>query len=139
MSVHVTDHPDTAVLVADLVAFLETGIAREGLFADDVFVDLTLPLWRVQFDTAESTIRFRLGEHPGTGQVRVERVEQTGHGFTLEVEERWEQAGERWYCREMMRADVRGGSIAELAIYCTGDWDEARQREHRESVRLLHA
>jgi hypothetical protein len=57
--------------------------------------------------------------------VRVERVEQTGYGFTIEFEERWEAEGRRWYCREMIRADVLGGSIVELSIYCTGDWDGA--------------
>ena len=28
-------------------------------------------------------------------------------------------------------------SIAELSIFCTGDWDEARQREHAEAVQLI--
>ena len=30
----------------------------------------------------------------------------------------------------MIRADVVGDRIVEMSIYCTGDWDEARQREH---------
>jgi hypothetical protein len=67
----------------------------------------------------------------------VERVEQTDRGFTLEFEERWDSEGQRWYCREMIRADVVGDSIVELSIFCTGDWDEARQREHREAVHLI--
>ena len=29
-------------------------------------------------------------------------------------------------------------AVAELAVYCTGDWDEARQREHARTVTLLH-
>jgi hypothetical protein len=70
----------------------------------------------------------------------VERVEPTGHGFTIEFEERWEdEAGQRWYCREMIRADVKGGGITEMSVYCTGDWDEATQREHAEAVRLIRA
>ena len=75
--------------------------------------------------------------HPCPGQVRVERVEQTGHGFTIEFEERWDDQGQRWYCREMIRADVAVGSIVELSIFCTGDWDEARQREHAGAVQLI--
>jgi hypothetical protein len=67
----------------------------------------------------------------------VERVEQTGHGFTIEFEERWDSEGQRWYSREMIRADVVGDSIVELSIFCTGDWDEARQREHAEAVPLI--
>ncbi|MFD5796390.1 hypothetical protein ACFWIO_23230 [Streptomyces diastatochromogenes] len=35
--------------LADLfVRFLETNTAPEGLFAEDVFLDLTLPQWRLQ-------------------------------------------------------------------------------------------
>jgi len=122
--------PDTAVAVAGLIRFLETGSAPDGLFAPDVFADLSLPRWRVQAGTAEQVLAIRADGHPCPGQVRVERVEQTGHGFTIEFEERWEAAGQRWYSREMIRADVAGDRIVELSIYCTGDWDEARQREH---------
>ena len=31
-----------------MVAFLEAGTAPEGLFRPDVFLDLTMPTWRVQ-------------------------------------------------------------------------------------------
>jgi hypothetical protein len=57
--------------------------------------------------------------------------------FTIEFEERWQHEGQRWYCREMIRADVVDDSITELSIYCTGDWDEARQQEHRKAVTLI--
>jgi hypothetical protein len=126
-------------VVADLIKFLETGTVPDGLFAADAFADLSLPRWRVQAATAAEIIAIRAEGHPCPGQVRVERVEETGHGFTLEFEERWADEGQRWYCREMIRADLAGGSIAELSIYCTGDWDEARQREHAAAVRLLRA
>jgi hypothetical protein len=124
-------------VVADLIRFLETGTAPERLFAADAFADLSLPHWRIQVATAAQIIAVRAESHPFPGQVRVERVEQTGHGFTIEFEERWEDGGQRWYCREMIRADVADGSITEVSIYCTGDWDEARQREHAEAVSLI--
>ncbi len=129
--------PDTSAAVAGLIRFLETGSVADGLFAPDLFADLSLPQWRIQAATAEEIIAIRAGGHPCPGQVRVERVEQTGHGFTIEFEERWDNEGQRWYCREMIRADVVGDSIAELSIFCTGDWDEARQREHGETVHLI--
>lgn len=130
---------DANAVVADLIRFLETGTVPAGLFAAGAFADLSLPRWRVQAATAAEIIASRAESHPCPGQVRVERVEETGHGFTLEFEERWEDGGQRWYCREMIRADLAGGSIAELSIYCTGDWDEARQREHAAAVRLVRA
>lgn len=129
--------PDTSAAVAGLIRFLETGSVRDGLFAPDVFSDLSLPQWRIQAATAEEIVAIRAGSHPWPGKVRVERVEQTGRGFTLEFEEHWDNEGQRWYCREMIRADVVGDRIVELSIFCTGDWDEARQRDHREAVHLI--
>jgi hypothetical protein len=132
-----TVRPDPAVPVANLIRFLETGAVAAGLFAPDVFADLSLPQWRVQTGTAEEVLAVRAAGHPALGQVRVERVERTDHGFTIEFEERWDHEGQRWYCREMIRADVVDGAITELSIYCTGDWDEAKQRAHANAVRLI--
>jgi hypothetical protein len=56
----------------------------------------------------------------------------------FEFEERWhDDTNAGWYSREMIRCDVVDGSVAELSVYCTGDWDEARQAEHAGAVRLL--
>ena len=54
----------------------------------------------------------------------------------LEFEERWQERGHSWYAREIARADVTDNSIMQLSVYCTGDWDEARQEEHRRTVEL---
>ena len=37
----------------------------------------------------------------------------------------------------MMRIEVTDGAIAGLTVYCTGDWDEARQAEHAAAVTLI--
>jgi hypothetical protein len=118
--------------VEKLVRYLETGSAPAGLFAQDVFADLTLPHWRVQAADAEGLLALRAGFHPYPGVVRLERVVATDHGFVLEFEERWMDGGQAWYSREMLRAELDGGLVTELSVYCTGDWDEARQR-----VRLI--
>jgi hypothetical protein len=55
----------------------------------------------------------------------------------VQFEERWTDQGQRWYSREMIRADVVGERIVEMAVYCTGDWDERRQREHATAVTLI--
>jgi hypothetical protein len=36
----------------------------------------------------------------------------------------------------MIRADVADGVITEVAVYCTGDWDEEVQRRHAAEVEL---
>ena len=43
---------DPSAVVARLIEYLETGKAPKGLFAPDVFTDLSLPQWRVQTDSA---------------------------------------------------------------------------------------
>ena len=129
--------PDTTAAVANLIRFLETGSAPAGLFAPDLFSDLSLPHWRIQASTADDILAERAAGHPFPGKVRVERVEQTDHGFTIEFEERWDHEGQRWYAREMMRAEVADSQIADLTVYCTGDWDQARQAEHAASVTLI--
>jgi hypothetical protein len=126
---------DTAV--AHLVRWLETGEAPEGMLADDCFLDLTVPHWRIQCATAQEALAVRRQSHPFPGSVRVERVDRTARGFVMAFEERWEHQGQRWYAREQVRADVIGKRIVELAIYCTGDWDEAVQQAHAAQVTML--
>ena len=137
MTATTATRPDPTVAVASLVKYLETGVAPDGLFAPGVFTDLSLPHWRIQADSAEAVLAVRRGSHPFPGKVRVERVERTDHGFTIEFEERWHHEGQDWYCREMIRADLAGDVITDMSVYCTGDWDEARQREHAAAVRLI--
>lgn len=127
----------TSTAVANLVRFLETGEVTEGLFAPDVFADVTVPLWRLQADDEAGLLAIRTAGHPCPGQVRVERVDATARGFTLEFEERWANEGQQWYSREMIRADLVGSTIVEMKVYCTGDWDEAQQSAHARDVRLL--
>jgi hypothetical protein len=124
-------------LAAELILFLETGEVAPELFAPDVFCDFTAPRWRLQAHGLADAVALRTSGHPGPGRVPRSRLDATTTGFVLEVEERWEADGESWYCRELMRADVRDGSIAEIAVYCTGDWDRARVAEHAAAVTLL--
>jgi hypothetical protein len=120
-----------------LVAFLETG-ATEGLFAPDVFADITLPHWRVQTQGAEEVIATKTSLHPPGGRTRVEKVLAAERSFTVKVEERWEDGGTQWYCREAFLCDLDDeGRITELGVYCTGDWDEAAVARHAEAVTLL--
>ncbi|HYJ74823.1 MAG TPA: hypothetical protein VEV65_04445 [Kineosporiaceae bacterium] len=129
---------DTVRLLAgQFITFLETGVAADGLFAPDLFTDFTMPLWRLQADTAEGGIALRAAGHPTVGRVPRHRLDVTAAGFVLEVEETWHADGDDWYCRELFRADVVDGSIRELAVYCTGDWSSSRVAEHRAAVRLL--
>ncbi|MFV8188129.1 MULTISPECIES: hypothetical protein [unclassified Streptomyces] len=130
---------DTRVeeLAALFVRFLETNTAPDGLFTDDVFLDLSLPQWRLQARGREEFVALRRRSHPCRGTVPRHRADPTPSGFVLEFEENWTDAQGTWYCRELMRADLRDGAIAEASVYCTGDWDPATRAAHAEKVRLL--
>ena len=67
--------PDPNAAVARLIGFLETGTAPDGLFAPDVFADLSLPQWRIQTDAPPTSSPSGPTATPYPGQVRVERVE----------------------------------------------------------------
>jgi hypothetical protein len=131
-----TDH-DLQALADQLVDFLETGAVADGLFDPALFLDFTMPLWRLQADTSDGAVAIRRTGHPQPGRVAVRRLDPLPRGFLIEVEEFWEADGESWYCRELMRADVADGSIVDLAVYCTGDWDSARVAQHAATVRLV--
>ena len=124
-------------LVQKFIAFLETGTAPDGLFAPDIFLDFTMPTWRVQSQGTAQAVALRKRGHPAPGKVARYRLDLIPAGFVLELEERWTDAGQNWYCREMFRADVRDGLITELSVYCTGDWDAARQAQHQTAVKLI--
>ncbi|WP_438289909.1 hypothetical protein [Streptomyces sp. HUAS TT7] len=72
--------------------------------------------------------------HPGT--VPRHRVDVTDSGLVIEFEERWEDGGASWYCREKLRAEVRDGVMSEVSVYCTGDWSPAVQDAHTKGVTL---
>jgi hypothetical protein len=119
------------------VAFLETG-ATDGLFAPDAFADITLPHWRVQVQGAEDVVAAKTGFHPPAGRTRVEKVLVGAHGYAIKVEERWEDGGRQWYCREAFLCDLDDdGRITEISVYCTCDWDETAVARHAEAVTLL--
>src|SRR5690348_5208796 len=128
------DAPATAAAVRELagkfVTFLETGEPPAGLFAPDVFCDLTVPLWRLQVQGIEASVALRRRGHPWPGRVPRSRLDLTQTGFVIEVEEEWENDGQTFYCREMFRADVSPDGITQVSVYCTGDWDAAQVARH---------
>lgn len=117
--------------------YLSTGEGAEAVFTDDVFLDFTPPLWRVQARGLADAHALRLRGHPGPGSVPRCTVHATASGFAMEAEEQWTDARGTWTCREAFFAELRGDRIARLSVYCTGDWDAARRATHREQVKLL--
>ncbi|WP_152186285.1 hypothetical protein [Segeticoccus rhizosphaerae] len=140
MTTSTMPHPATIQASVDkFVEFLESGgVAPDGLFTPTVFGDLTFPQWRIQTCDAEELIAGRRRLHPQPGRVRVERVTATQTGYVIKLEERWQDGGQQWYCRECFVLDLdENGAVFDFTLYCTGDWDQDRQREHANAVTLL--
>jgi hypothetical protein len=138
MTVTSTAHETQAHALAEqLIEFLETNEAPEGLFAPDVFCDLTVPTWRLQASGPEDCIALRREGHPARGTVPRWRFDPTPTGFVLEVEEAWDWEGEHWTCRELFRADIGPAGITQMSVYCTGDWDAAQRAAHAAAVTLI--
>ncbi|MDQ0769366.1 hypothetical protein QF031_002115 [Pseudarthrobacter defluvii] len=125
------------VLERKFIEFLKTGNIPDGLFADDVFLDFTVPLWRLQASGVQDAVALRRSGHPCAGKVPRWRTDRTDTGFVMEFEEVWVDGGQQWYCREMARADVADNAISALSVYCTGDWDAARQARHAQKEVML--
>lgn len=123
-----------------LVRFLESSGADtpEATFAPQVFSDLTLPHWRVQVMGADAIVATRQQMHPQPGTVRVEQVLGDEHCYSVKLEERWQDGGQEWYCREGCICVLDDqGRIEDFTLYCTGDWSEELVRQHAASVTLL--
>jgi hypothetical protein len=131
------DESTTQRLARQYVEFMETGEAPEGLFHPDAFLEFTPPQWRLQAQGAGSIVAARNSSHPAKGTVPRWRYDPTPTGFVIEWEERWEDGGQQWYCREMARADVKDDAIIDISVYCTGDWDEALVARHAKAVTLI--
>jgi ketosteroid isomerase-like protein len=67
----------------------------------------------------------------------VVRTIPTVSGFVTEFVGRHEQDGEEITDRKILLAEVRGGRIAELTVYCSGDWSTELRARHAAETRLL--
>jgi hypothetical protein len=123
--------------VEGFLRFVETGEVPDGLFAPDVFLDFTMPTWRLQGQGIEELVALRKAGHPGPSTVPHRRIDPIANGFVVEFGESWDDEQGSWTAREMARADVVDGAITQVSVYCTGDWDQARRDEHAAAVRLL--
>lgn len=137
MNTAVMASPLVRTSVERLVGFLESGDATD-LFDDEVFSDVSLPHWRVQAEDAAQIVAVRQQSHPYPGRVRVEKVLDAGTGYAVKLEERWEDGGQEWYCRESFICELdQHGRIIGFDVYCTGDWDEAAVAAHAQAVTLI--
>jgi len=104
--------------------------AGEDAFASDVFCDLNMPEWRFQLQgrDAFATQVARINEGPS--RVDVLRTVPTASGFVTEHVEHQDVDGEDRSARRLILCEVVRGRIAEVTVYCTGEWDDELRARH---------
>jgi hypothetical protein len=107
------------------------------VLAPDVFLDGNPPLWRFQLqgrDTVDAWIKSFM---PDGADTTVVRTIPTVAGFVTEFSGRHQEDGEEITDRKILLAEVRGGRIVDLTIYCSGDWNAELRARHAAETRLI--
>jgi len=121
---------------AKMIAFLESGDVPEGLSHPDVFLDLSMPTWRIQTQCLED----------GPGAQRQSPCARQGHRFPHGPDPNRIRAGVRGTLgtRRPVLVCPRDATHGhhrrpdhQLTVYCTGDWDEVRQQEFANRMTLV--
>jgi hypothetical protein len=111
------------------------GVFRTGevgdVFTDDVFLDGHPPFWRFQIQGLDDFSRWLAGYVAHGPEVTVTHTLATDAGFLTEHlsaehdPDRGELTG-----RKVLICTVRGGRVAEMTVYCSGDWDADLRARH---------
>jgi hypothetical protein len=107
------------------------------VLADDVFLDGNPPLWRFQLRGRENVDTWIKSFMPDGADTTVVRTIPTATGFVTEFVGRHDEDGEEITDRKILLAEVRAGRVAELTIYCSGDWDAELRTRHAAETELM--
>jgi hypothetical protein len=130
------DH-DTAVQLGEQLADVFRTADVGDVFTDDLFLDGHPPLWRFQLQGLDTFAAWLSGYSPDGSEITVVNTVATENGFVTEFTGRHEEDGEPMTDRKILLCTVRDGRVAEMTIYCSGDWnDELRQRHAAEATLL---
>jgi len=95
------------------------------------------PLWRFQLQGRENFDAWIKSFMPDGAETTVVRTIPTVSGFVTEFVGRHDGDGEAITDRKILLAEVRGGRIAELTVYCSGDWNAELRARHATETQLL--
>lgn len=119
-----------------LADVFRTGAASEVL-TDDVFLDGNPPEWRFQLQGRDAFDAWIKNIMPNGAHTTVVRTIPTVAGFVTEFIGRHDKDGEEITDRKILLAEVRGNQIAELTVYCSGDWSAELRARHAAETQLL--
>jgi ketosteroid isomerase-like protein len=119
--------------LADVFRTAEVG----DVLTEDVFFDGHPPLWRFQLQGREVFAAWLEGYSPNGADTTVVRTIPTVTGFVTELVGSHEEDGEEMTDRKLVLCEVRDGSVAEMTIYCSGDWDAELRARHSAETQLI--
>jgi ketosteroid isomerase-like protein len=124
---------DLSERLADVFRTAEVG----DVLTEDVFLDGHPPLWRFQLQGRDTFAAWLQGYSPDGAETTVVRTIPTATGFVTELTGRHQEDGEEMTDRKIVLCEVRDGRIAELTVYCSGDWDATLRARHAAETQLL--
>lgn len=124
-------------LAEGLVRLLESAEGADEVFAPACFFDLNVPGWRFQVQEPRRFVEWWHQEVDGKGRVGRTRRADTPTGFVLETDIDFAHHGHDLYARQIFVCEVAGGRIAELVLYCTGDWDPETRARHATEAPMI--
>jgi ketosteroid isomerase-like protein len=107
------------------------------VLADEVFLDGNPPEWRFQLQGRDSFDAWIKSFMPDGADTTVVRTIPTVTGFVTEFTGRHDEDGREITDRKILLAEVRDGRIAELTVYCSGDWDADLRARHAAETQLI--
>ncbi len=107
------------------------------VLTDDVFLDGHPPLWRFQLEGRDTFATWLKGYSPDGATITVVRTIPTVTGFVTEFVGRHEENGEELTDRKILLCEVRSGRVAELTVYCSGDWNAELRARHAAEAPLI--
>lgn len=130
-------HDSVAQELSERLADVFRTAAAADVLADDIFLDGNPPEWRFQLQGRDAFDAWIKSFMPDGADTTVVRTIPTVSGFVTEFVGRHEEDGEEITDRKILLADVRGGRIAELTIYCSGDWTPELRARHAAEAELI--
>ena len=119
--------------LADVFRTAEVG----DVLTDDVFLDGHPPFWRFQLQGRDTFASWLAGYSPDGVETTVVRAIPTVTGFVTELVGRHVDGGAEMTDRKIVLCELRGRQIAEMTVYCSGDWDAELRARHAAETQLI--
>jgi hypothetical protein len=102
-----------------------------------VFCDLNMPEWRFQLQGRDAFAAQLARINEGPARMEILRTVPTASGFVAEHIEHQDVDGEDHSARRLVLCEVVRGRIAEVTVYCTGEWDDELRARHAAEAPMI--